>query len=104
LSVVAAGLQAFGWRKLAGTLLLYGLGSRTVVALVMLVALAFNWGTHYDFADSPELRELPFVTRVVVLALIPQLVFWVGFTILLGCLAGAVTALFLSARDGAARA
>jgi len=48
LSVVAAGLQAFGWRKLAGTLLVYGLGSRAVVAIVMFLALAFNWGTHYD--------------------------------------------------------
>jgi hypothetical protein len=58
-AVVAAGLQAFGWRKLAGTLLVYGLGSRAVVA---------------------------------------------GFTILLGCMAGAVTALFLAARAGTPRA
>jgi hypothetical protein len=103
-SVVAAGLQAFGWRRLAGTLLVYGLGSRAVVVLVMILALAFNWGTHYDFVEQPGLRQLPFVTRVVVLALIPQLVGWVGFTILLGCLAGAVTALFLAARAGTARA
>jgi len=104
LSVVAAGLQAFGWRKLAGTLLVYGLGSRAVVAIVMFLALAFNWGTHYDFVEQPMLQQLPFVTRIVALALIPQLVFWVGFTILLGCLAGAVTALFLAARAGTARA
>jgi len=104
LSVVAAGLQAFGWRKLAGTLLVYGLGSRAVVAIVMFLALAFNWGTHYDFVEQPGLQQLPFVTRVVTLALIPQLVFWVGFTILLGCLAGTVTALFLAARAGTARA
>ena len=103
-SVVAAGLQAFGWRRLAGTLLVYGLGSRAVVVLVMILALAFNWGTHYDFVEQPGLRQLPFVTRVVVLALIPQLVAWVGFTILLGCLAGAVTALFLATRAGTARA
>jgi hypothetical protein len=82
----------------------YGLGSRAVVVLVMILALAFNWGTHYDFVEQPGLRQLPFVTRVVVLTLIPQLVAWVGFTILLGCLAGAVTALFLAARAGTARA
>jgi hypothetical protein len=104
LSVMAAGLQAFGWRKLAGTLLAYVLGSRAVVAIVMFLALAFNWGTHYDFVDTPGLQQLPFVTRFVVLALIPQLVFWVAFTILLGCLAGAVAALFLAARPGTARA
>jgi hypothetical protein len=103
-SVVAAGLQVFGWRKLAGTLLVYGLGSRAVVAIVMGLALAFNWGTHYDFADSPGLQQLPFITRLVVLALIPQLVFWVSFTILLGCLAGTVTALFLATQAGTARA
>jgi hypothetical protein len=104
LSVVAAGLQAFGWRKLAGTLLVYGLGSRAAVAIVMFLALAFNWGTHYDFVEQPGLQQLPFVTRIVALALIPQLVFWVGFTILLGCLAGAFTALFLATRAGTARA
>ena len=104
LSVAAAGLQAFGWRTLAGTLLVYGLGSRAVVAIVMLLAMAFNWGTHYAFVEQPGLQQLPFATRFVALALIPQLVFWVGFTILLGCLAGAVTALFLSARAGTARA
>jgi hypothetical protein len=104
LSVVAAGLQAFGWRKLAGTLLVYGLGSRAAVASVMFLALAFNWGTHYDFVEQPGLRQLPFVTRIVWLALIPQLVFWVGFTMLLGCLAGTVTALFLAARTETAPA
>jgi len=103
-AVAAAGLQAFGWRKLAGTLLVYGLGSRAVVVIVMLLAMAFNWGTHYAFVEQPGLQQLPFVTRIVTLALIPQLVFWVGFTILLGCLAGAVTALFLAARGGTARA
>jgi hypothetical protein len=85
-AVMAAGaaLQAEGWSPLFRTLLLYGLGSRALVALVMLFAMIGNWGTHYDYVGMPPEFQMPLVPRFLWLALFPQLVFWVGFTIILG--------------------
>jgi hypothetical protein len=73
-------------------LLAYGLLSRAVVALVMLLAMRGRWGTHYDYADMPRVQELPFWTAYVMLAFVPQLVFWVAYTIVLGMLTGTLVA------------
>jgi hypothetical protein len=36
---------------------------------------------------------MPLLPRFLLLAFIPQLVFWVGFTVLVGSLVGSITAL-----------
>jgi hypothetical protein len=43
---IAIGIRA--WPALGRTLLAYGLAARVPVALLMLVAMLGNWGTHYD--------------------------------------------------------
>jgi hypothetical protein len=88
--VLAAAVQWWGWPELASTLLAYGLLARLPVAMVMLLAMAGEWGTHYDYADAPGLRAMPLVPRYLWLALVPQLVFWVGVTVVLGCVGGAL--------------
>jgi hypothetical protein len=102
---LGAAIQFWGWPDLARTLLAYGIGSRFVVAVVMLLAMVGSWDTHYDYVDSPALRELPLVTRYIALGLIPQLVFWVGFTIIVGSLTGGIAVLVLgrSPRDAVSR-
>jgi hypothetical protein len=80
------------WPALGRVLLAYGLLSRVPVAVVMLLAMAGHWGTHYDYADTPQVQELPFWTAFFALAFIPQLVFWVAFTVVTGMLAGTVVA------------
>jgi hypothetical protein len=88
---VAAAILAWqAWPALGRVLLAYGVLSRAVVALVMLLAMHGRWGTHYDYADSPGVREMPFWTAYLMLAFVPQLVFWVAYTVVLGMLAGAV--------------
>jgi hypothetical protein len=82
-----AALQAAGWRPLFRALLAYALASRVVVALVMLCAMAGRWGTHYDYFGMPAEFQMPLVPRFLWLALFPQLIFWVGFTVILGSLA-----------------
>jgi len=90
--VLAAVLAWRAWPALGRVLLAYGLLSRAVVALVMLLAMHGRWGTHYDYADMPRVQELPFWTAYFALAFVPQLVFWVAFTIVVGMLGGTLAA------------
>ena len=60
MGVLAAILAWRAWPALGRVLLAYGLLSRAVVALVMLLAMHGRWGTHYDYADMPRVQELPF--------------------------------------------
>jgi hypothetical protein len=89
-AVLAAIVAWQAWPALGRVLLAYGVLSRAVVAVVMFLAMRGQWGTHYDYADSPGVREMPFWMAYVALAFFPQLVFWVGYTIVLGALAGTV--------------
>jgi hypothetical protein len=99
-SVVPAVMQIKAWPALWRVLLAYGLASRIPVAVIMFVALRGRWGTHYDYGGQipPELFGFAYIW----FALVPQLVFWVGFTILLGMLAGALTAALYRYRETSA--
>ena len=92
---VGAALAWVGWPALGRTLLAYGLASRLPVALVMMFAMRGNWGTHYDYVGVPFALQLAFWPRYFWLAFFPQLVFWVGFTILMGTLAGSLAVVLL---------
>jgi hypothetical protein len=89
-AVVAAIVAWQAWPALGRVLLAYGVLSRAVVAVVMFLAMRGQWGTHYDYADAPGVRELPLGTAYLLFALLPQLVFWVAYTVVLGTLAGAL--------------
>ncbi len=91
-AVLGAAVAWIGWPALGRELLAYGLLSRIPVVVVMFLALHGRWGTHYDYADSPMLQQMPFWTGFFWLALFPQLVFWVGFTIIAGLLTGTLAA------------
>ena len=90
-AVVAAALQWLGWRALAKTLAAYGLACRIVVVTIMLLAMLGHWGTHYDYGQDADVAHLGFNTKFWWLAFFPQLVFWVGFTVVLGSLSGSIT-------------
>jgi hypothetical protein len=90
--IAAAAIAWRAWPELGRALAAYGLLSRLPVAAVMLLAMRGHWGTHYDYADLPQVAQLPLTTAYVFLALIPQLVFWVAFTIVAGVLAGSLSA------------
>jgi len=89
-AVVAAAVAWRAWPALGRVLLAYGLLSRAVVAVVMFLAMRGQWGTHYDYADMPGVREIPLGAAYLLFAFLPQLVFWVGYTIVLGMVAGAL--------------
>jgi len=94
---VAAAVQYFGWPDMFRTLLLYGFAARIPVVVVMFFAMLGNWGTHYDYVGMPPQFSMDFVPRFLWLAFFPQLTFWVGYTVVIGTLAG-VIAVSLSRR------
>lgn len=104
IAAAAAGVAFLAWPALARVLLAYGLLSRAAVALVMLLAMRGDWGTHYDYVGMPPRFQMPFWPRFLWLALFPQLVFWVAFTVVLGTLAGSLAAFLLARRRAAAPA
>ena len=97
--VAGAALAWAAWPPLGRTLTVYGLASRLPVVVVMLLAMRGTWGTHYDYVGVPFALQLDFWPRFLWLALFPQIVFWVAFTVLLGSIAGGLAvALFMRPR------
>jgi hypothetical protein len=91
LFVVAAGLQYIPWHELAQTLIAYGYLARVPVAIVMYFAMRGNWHTHYN-AHLPGTEQISFWTRYLYIAVAPQLVMWIAFTMTVGALFGGIYA------------
>jgi hypothetical protein len=94
--VVGAIVAYRGWPGLGRTLLAYGLAARIPVILVMLVAIYANWGTHYDVLPpnpTPELIAMGPLARWLMIRLVPQLLLWVPFTMIVGALCGGLALL-----------
>ena len=81
-----------GWPALGRVLLAYALAARIPVALVMLVAIFGNWGTHYDVAPPTPIPATGALGKWVLIGLIPQMTVWIAFTMAVGGLVGALTA------------
>ena len=58
------------------------------MVLVMFFAMWGNWGTHYDYVGMPPQFQMSLWPKFFWLAFFPQLIFWVGFTIVMGSLTG----------------
>ena len=71
-AIVGVAIGILAWPALGRTLLAYGLAARIPVALLMLVAMLGNWGTHYDARPSypPQMSTLGWW---VAIGLVPQL-------------------------------
>jgi len=89
-SLLAAYVVAKGWGELASTLLGYGLAARIPVAVVMFFAILGNWGTHYDAVPDPAFPAMGWFAKWLVIGLVPQLTFWVAFTMILGAIFGGI--------------
>jgi hypothetical protein len=93
---LAAAATLPGWAALFRTLVAYGYAARFPVAVVMFFAFRGNWGTHYDALppDFPSmgLSGMGFWPKYLWLGFFPQLIFWVGFTIVTGMLFGTIAA------------
>jgi hypothetical protein len=48
----------------------YGLAARIPVVVVMFLAMAGNWGTHYDYVGAPEPFQMALWPRILPLNLL----------------------------------
>ena len=103
LMVAAPFLLHLAWPALYKTLLAYALAARIPVAIVMFFAIRGSWGTHYDAAPGYP-AAAGFWRKYLELAILPQLIFWVAFTILIGALFGATVSAILRRRRSAGQA
>jgi len=103
-ALAAAFIPWTAWPELGRTLLYYGLAARIPVALVMLVAIFGNWGTHYDVLPPNPPAELqaagPF-GRWFWIGFLPQMTIWIGFTSLVGSLLGGLVVALAKPKPGA---
>jgi hypothetical protein len=87
-----------GWPELGKVEAAYGLAARIPVAILMLVAMAANWGTHYELGP-PGFPEMNLVAKWFVIGLLPQLSLWIAFTVIVGSLFGSLALLFQKRRQ-----
>ena len=96
LVILVAGFVArVGWRSLGNTLFAYAFAARIPVLIVMFIAMSANggqgWGTHYDVIP-PNFHSLGFGAKFFYFALVPQMTLWIGFTVVVGSIFGAIAA------------
>jgi hypothetical protein len=97
-----------GLRALLGSLLAYALASRGAVALLMIAATSLRLGSHYDLSRVTKVwfwGELHTfvpgsVQQILYLGALPQLTFWVAYTVAAGLVGAGFAAAFLWARRG----
>jgi hypothetical protein len=86
-ALVGAWIAGRGWPALARVLFSYGFLARIPVVVVMYLAVQRNWDTHYN---KPEVPGATAVQKWIEIGVIPQLGVWIGFTVVVGLLVGAL--------------
>jgi hypothetical protein len=103
LVAVAGGYLAYrAWPGLGRALFAYALAARIPVAIVMLIAILANWGTHYDVSPPGVAVPANPIARWLMIGLVPQLTIWIWFTLALGAIAGTIAATVAGRRAQAA--
>jgi len=91
--LVAAFIPGIGWRSLGNALVAYAFAARIPVLIVMFLAMRGNggqgWGTHYDVVD-PMFAHAGFARKFFYMAILPQMTFWIVWTVVLGSIIGMI--------------
>ncbi len=85
---LGAAIQYAVWPELIKVLLAYGYAARIPVVVVAFLAMRYNWATHYN-ASPPFLPEMSFWPKFLIAVVFPQLVGWVGYTVVAASMTGA---------------
>lgn len=89
-SIVAIVVAFKAWPELGRVLVAYGLAARIPVAIVMLVAIFANWGTHYDVPPTPDFPQMAPLVKWFWIGFLPQMTVWIAFTVVVGMLFGLI--------------
>jgi len=87
---LAGALEFPGWSALAKALLAYAYAARIPVVLVMFFAMQGHWGTHYDALPPNYTGPTDFWGLYLHIGVLPQMVSWVVYTLVLGSLFGSI--------------
>ena len=91
LAAAGAALQFPAWRGLFKVLITYGYTARIPVVIVMFLATQAAWKSHYSALAFP-VSEMSRLAQYFLFGFIPQMVWWVSFTIVVGMLFGSIAA------------
>ena len=86
---IGAAIAWSGWPELGKTMLVYAYAARIPVVVIMLLAFAGNWGTHYD-GLPPGVPEMGLMQKWVVFAVLPQMTTWIAIAVLVGGVFGSI--------------
>lgn len=86
------------WPRLSSTLLVYALLARLPVVAITFLAVANDWGTHYE--KLPPFFQVPEGMDKATFLSMPQLVFWPVVTMLVGGLCGCLGAALAGKKKG----
>jgi hypothetical protein len=81
-----------GWPALFKVQIAYAYAARIPVVIVMFIAFREGWATHYSAAPRDTPPGMALWPKFLWLGFFPQLIFWVGFTLVSGMLSGSVSA------------
>ncbi len=93
LALITAGIvvMRFAWSAYWTVMMGYAFVARIPVIIVMYLAMRGNWGTHYDAVPPKEVFPT-FAVKFAELALVPQIFFWIPYTVILCGLIGIIVA------------
>ncbi len=90
-SLVAVLILRKVWPAFFRIMLGYAFASRIPVLIVMFIAMLGNWGTHYELGNS-SFPEMGFLTKFIMIAVLPQMTLWIMVTMVFGTLFGGIAA------------
>jgi hypothetical protein len=97
--IAALAIVRTSWPELFRTLLAYAFAARIPVAVFSFFAILGNWGTHYD-VSPPDLPQMGWFAKWFWTGLTTQLIWWIGFTVIMGLLFGGIAALLAKSSSG----
>ncbi len=97
IAIISIVVTRLGSTDLFALLLAYGFAVRIPLVVIYFLAFALGWDTHYS-AVSPGFPFTGWFTQWLVLGVVPQLTFWIAFTLVFGSLFGGLTLLVVGRR------
>lgn len=91
LIALSAVTPMLGWPSLTKALIAYAYAARIPVVVIMYFAIRDSWGTHYD-GPPPNFPEMGYMSKFFLIGVLPQLIAWIAFTVIVGMLVGSITA------------